>query len=1025
MKKNILLLTGAVLITLSSAFAGNVSVQDAQTVAVNFFKITLGNSAPHTITATLKYTRTEADNTVDMYAFDMSPLGFVIISATDNDEPIIGYSTESYFPSDFSKIGLTELLSRWGQELHYVKVNNIIATPKAAPHWAALRQGVAPVSEKTTSVAPLCQTTWDQLNEYGTGPDLYNNYCPGTNGNKAVTGCVATAMAQIMKYWSYPTHGTGSSSYPDNTSNGYSSNYGTLSCNYADSTFLWSTMPATLSYNSSAAAINAIGTIMKCAGVSVDMDYATTGSGAYVMGGQPSAQYSYVHFFGYQNVIKSIGLSGTNASDASVSISSALFIDSIEAELNASRLVQMEGSDVSQGGHTWVCDGYNTSNQIHMNWGWSGSANGYYTVTNLSPTGQNINFTTDIGVLIHILPPNTAFITESMLITPGAICAGTSTQLSASTHTGATYSWTPTTGLSSSTIANPVATPTATTTYTITADSAGIYATSSVTVTVNPKPAATISTSTAPTCYGTSNGSVTVLVSSGTSGYSYLWSNGQATATATGLAQGTYSVTVTDSKSCTATATQTITQPTALSASGTPSNATCGQANGSIATSVSGGTSGYTYHWSNSETTATATTLAAGTYNVTITDAHSCSTTISATITGSGTLTLATTAANATCYGSASGSANASVTGNTGSVSYHWSTGATTASIQNLAAATYVVTITDGSGCSATSSKTVSQPTALSATVNVVDAGCGTSTNGSATAAVSGGTGSYTYHWSNGANTAVNSNIASGTYTLSVTDANSCSATFSAVVASGSSLSASVTSANATCYGSNNGTGHITLNNGTSPYAYSWSNGATSVSVNNLAPGSYSVTISDANHCTTQGSISVTQPNQIQVTTNSTSANGSQADGSATVANISGATAPYQYFWSTGSTAQTITDIATGTYGVTVTDANGCSQTATDVVGDKAATAISAVSNDLTFSLYPNPARTQVFVQFDQAGNAATTLSVRNILGQTIISQLISVSQTELDLNALANGVYLVELRHGEKSAVKQLVITR
>jgi len=1036
MKKNILLTVCAVLGILGSAFAADVTMQDAQNVAVNFFRIKLGNSAPRTITATLKYTRTEADNIVDFYAFDMSPVkGFVIISATDNDQPVIGYSTESFFLTDFSKIGLSNLLNRWSQELHYVKLFNVIATPKAASSWAAYRQGVAPVSEKATTVGPLCQTTWSQENDYGSGPNLYNNYCPGGTGtNQAVTGCVATAMAQIMKYWNYPTKGISSSSYVDNQSNGYQENYGTLSYNYATTTFDWANMPVPmLTTTSTTTQIDAVGTLMYAAGVSVQMDYSPNGSGALVLtaeanydGVSASAQTSYVKYFGYQNVIEGIGLS-SSTTHASINVTSAQFADSIIAELNASRLVQMEGDDATQGGHTWVLDGYETSpsTMFHMNWGWSGYSDGFFAVTNLDPSdggSTNLDFTTDIAVLTHILPPATTSLAEVASVASSSVCPGTPTQLSATTHTGATYSWIPTTGLSSSTIANPIATPTATTTYSVTADSAGITATSSITITVNPAPSALLSYAN-PTCYGYANGNVTATVSGGTSGYTYHWSNGQTTVTASNLTQGSYTVTVTDSKSCTTTATKTLTQPTAVSISATPSNASCGQANGSITTSVTGGTSGYTYLWSNSATTATASNLAAGNYDITITDAHSCSASTSASVSGSGTLNLVTNAVNATCYGSSTGSATAVVTGSTGNVTYHWSNGANTATIQNVSAATYNVTITDGSGCSATASKVVTQPAAINPVVSVVDAGCGTS-NGSATASVTGGTGAYRYLWSTGATGSAISNMPTGTYNLSVTDANNCSVSVSAYIAPGSALNAVTTSNNVTCFNDNNGTAQVTLNSGTAPYAYSWSNGATSSTVINLPAGSYSVTITDANHCTTSGGVTVTQPTQIQFATSSNSATENQANGSAGISNVSGGTAPYTYNWSNGSTTENISDLSGGTYRVTVTDANGCSMSATDVVSVKSSTGVNSVSNGITFSLYPNPARTQVFVEVDQPGNA-TVITLRNILGQTLISQVISTTQAQIDLSLLANGVYLVELRQGEKSAVKQLVITK
>jgi hypothetical protein len=1030
MKKKGLLLVCMVLVALGSAFATDVTIQDAQTVAVNFFKTKLGNNAPRNLSATLQYTRTETDNTVDFYAFNMSPAtGFVIVSATDNDQPVIGYSTESLFPANFSNIGLSNLLTRWSGELHYVKLNNIIATPKAAPLWAAYRLGQAPSSEKTTSVAPFCQTTWDQNTEYSSGPNLYNNYCPGGTGtNQAVTGCVATAMAQIMKYWSYPVKGRLSSQYSDETSGGYSENYGTLSCNYADSTFLWATMPLTLTNQSTTAQIDAIGTIMKCAGVSVDMDYSPTGSGAEVLQSQaggataPCAQYSYVHYFGYQSIIQGIVLTGTGESGG---ISTTAFTDSLEADLNIGRLVQVQGTDATQGGHTWVCDGYETSpsTMFHMNWGWRGFADGYFAITNLDVTAEQIDFTENIGALIHILPPVTTTIAEVASVVSNAVCPGAATQLNATTHNGATYSWLPATGLSNPSIANPVATPTATTIYTVTADSAGIIGSGSITITVRPQPSALVSYAN-PGCYGSSNGNVTVSASGGTAGYTYLWSNGQTAVTASNLAQGTYTVTVTDSKSCTATASKTLTGPQALSVSTTPVDATCGQANGTITATVGGGTSGYTYYWSNNETTATAGNLSAGTYDITITDAHSCTISTSASITSSGNLNLVTSAVNATCYGTSTGSASATVTGTTGSVTYQWSTGATTSAIQNVGAATYTVTITDGSGCSATSSKAVSQPAAINPVVTAQSAGCGNSSNGSVTASVTGGAGNYTYLWSTGATGSSITGLPAGNYDLSVTDASHCSVSVSAAVTSGSDLSASVTSDNATCFNENNGSGQITMHTGTAPYSYSWSNGATASAVINLAAGSYSVTVTDANHCTTSSAITVTQPTQVQFATSSNSANENHENGSAGVTSVTGGAAPYDYSWSTGATTQSINNLAGGNYTVTVTDANGCSETAADVVAVKTSTGISSVSNQISFSVYPNPARTQVLVQVDQPGNS-TTFILRNILGQTLISQVISSTQTQIDLSPLADGVYLVEVRQGEKMAVKQLVVTR
>ena len=1027
MKKNILLLVCGVLITISQAFAGNVTVQDAQNVALNFFKIKQGNNASRTIlTATLQYTRTEADNTVDFYVFNMSPVkGFVIVSATDNDIPIIGYSTESVFPNDFSKIGLNEWLNRWSTELHYVKLNNVLATPKAPIHWAAYRQGIAPAAEKSNPVTPFCPTTWDQQTEYGSGPDLYNNFCPGTAGNRSVTGCVATAMAQIMRYWKYPARGVSNSSYDDATSLGYTSNYGWLYCTYSDSTFDWANMPATLTNTSTTTQIDAIGRLMSCAGISVNMDYSPNGSGAAVLyeeaGGGPCAQQSYVQYFGYQNIIEGIGLTGTG-SGSNIQVGNAAFIDSIEADLNVGRLVQVEGSDATQGGHTWVCDGYDANNNFHMNWGWSGYADGYFAITSMNPNdGSQLNFSQDIGILTHIMPPaQTSTLYEVAAATLTGVCPGTHTQLSATTHTNTTYTWTPTTGLSNPNISNPVATPTGTTTYSVTADSAGVTATSTITITVHSAPVAAINTASNPTCFGAGNGSATV--TSGTSGYTYHWSNNSTVAALTNLGPGTYSVTVTDANSCTGSATKTLTQPTALTASTTNLvNATCGPT-GSVTASVSGGTTNYRYLWSNGETTATASNLVGNTYDVTVTDAHNCTATVSATITSSSSLSLVTNATNIMCYGNATGSASATVSGSTGTVSYHWSNGATTSSIQNVSAATYTVTISDGSGCSITASKAITQPTQMVASPSSTTAGCGNTATGSASVSVTGGASGYNYHWGNGSGNASISNLIAGTYDVTITDANNCSVTAAAVVASLSPISVVATPNNATCYGDNNGSIQISISNGTAPYSFVWSTGATTSTVTNVAAGSYTVTVSDFNHCTTTTNISVAQPNQIQVTTTEVNATGVLDNGSATVSNIIGATSPYTYAWSNGATSQTVSNLGGGTYTVTITDHNGCNQTASVFVN--VSTGINSVSSVITFAVYPNPASNYVLVQLDEF-NTATTLNLKNILGQTVIAQTITAKQTQIDLNSLANGVYLVELRQGEKTAVKQLVIAK
>ena len=290
-------------------------------------------------------------------------------------------------------------------------------------------------------------------------------------------------------------------------------------------------------------------------------------------------------------------------------------------------------------------------------------------------------------------------------------------------------------------------------------------------------------------CFGESNGTATIVPDGGLAPYSYLWSNGDTTATITGLVAGTYTVTVTDANECTATGSVTITQPALLDATaGSQTNIACnGVTTGSATVTVTGGTPGYTYSWAPSGgTAATATDLAAGNYTVTVTDANGCTDAESFTITQPTVVnTTAGAQVNVSCNGGANGSASVAVTGGTGAYTYSWApSGGTAATATGLAAGTYTVTVTDANGCMDIQAFIITQPTVVNATAGTqVNVSCNGGTNGSATVAVTGGTGTYTYAWAPSGGTAATANgLAAGTYTVTVTDANGCSATQSVTI---------------------------------------------------------------------------------------------------------------------------------------------------------------------------------------------------------------------------------------------------
>jgi hypothetical protein len=292
----------------------------------------------------------------------------------------------------------------------------------------------------------------------------------------------------------------------------------------------------------------------------------------------------------------------------------------------------------------------------------------------------------------------------------------------------------------------------------------------------------TIPTSSNVSCNGGIDGSATASATGGTAPYSYSWSSGANTATASGLSAGSYTVTVTDASSATATANITITEPSALSASATATDASCnGVADGSVDLTVSGGTTPYTYSWSNSATTQDLAAVAAGTYTVTVADANGCTTNAGATVGEPSAIAASATASNVTCNGLADGSVDLTVSGGTAPYTYTWSNSATTQDLAAVAAGTYTVIVADANGCVANAGATVSEPTALSASATATNAPCNGG-NGSVDLTVSGGTAPYTYSWSNGATTEDLAAVVANTYNVTVTDANGCVANAGATV---------------------------------------------------------------------------------------------------------------------------------------------------------------------------------------------------------------------------------------------------
>ncbi|MBI2269603.1 MAG: T9SS type A sorting domain-containing protein [Bacteroidetes bacterium] len=280
------------------------------------------------------------------------------------------------------------------------------------------------------------------------------------------------------------------------------------------------------------------------------------------------------------------------------------------------------------------------------------------------------------------------------------------------------------------------------------------------------------------TCNGVCTGSATAIPQGGSGSFVYAWSNTSNSPTITGLCAGTYSVTIADAvnTTCTRVLTAVISEPPAITATITTMPATCGLSNGSVAVNSTGGTGTFTYSWTTGATSQTISGLVAGTYTVTVKDANSCTKSAVATVGNNPSPVISNlSSVNELCNGGGSGSATVTANGGTGTLTYSWSNGITaTTMATGLTAGSYSVSVTDANGCVVTSAVTITEPAALNIQFTVVNTTCGQST-GSASANVTGGVPAYTYAWSNGSSAQTANNVAVGSYTVTVTDANGCS----------------------------------------------------------------------------------------------------------------------------------------------------------------------------------------------------------------------------------------------------------
>ncbi|GIV42269.1 MAG: hypothetical protein KatS3mg034_1579 [Vicingaceae bacterium] len=547
---------------------------------------------------------------------------------------------------------------------------------------------------------------------------------------------------------------------------------------------------------------------------------------------------------------------------------------------------------------------------------------GTYTVTVTDSNGCSKTDTVTINNLVTI-----QITADTITQACNGNCNGSATAVASGGVAPYTYYWLPPVNQN-----GPVATGLCPGTYTVQAtDANGCTATGQITIPVAPTVLVNNPVITNPLCHGDCNGSINANTTGGTPPYSWSWSpGGQTTQSISNLCAGTYIVTTTDANNCQAKDTIVITQPDSLKITANViQDVTCnGNCNGWIAINISGGISPYTITWNNGSNNDTITNLCPGIYTVTVTDANGCSKSASFTITQPTLLQGNILPVNPTCNGQCNGQAGAMISGGTPPYSYFWSPGGqTTQTITNLCAGNYSVFVQDQNGCSITLNTTLNNPSPITVTINGGDASCNGNCDGTASATVSGGTPPYNYSWSNGSTTSNISNLCPGTYFLTVTDANGCTGNANITITEPTNLSVTLSSTNETCNGSCNGSATATPSGGTPPYQFNWSNGATTSNISNLCPGTYTVTVTDANGCYFQGNVTIQPSSPIQPNATITQANCGACDGVISLS-PSGGTPPYSYLWSPGGqTTSSISNLCAGVYSVTITDFSGCSQT--------------------------------------------------------------------------------------------------
>lgn len=441
-------------------------------------------------------------------------------------------------------------------------------------------------------------------------------------------------------------------------------------------------------------------------------------------------------------------------------------------------------------------------------------------------------------------------------------------------------------------------------------------------------------------CYDAMDGSAGVVASGGTLPYTYLWTPSNiTTATAVNLDAGTHVIQVTDDKGCIYLDSVTLVQPDSIIITPTITNVGCfGDSTGAIDVTITGGTMPYAYSWSNLQTTEDLTNLPVGFYTDTLVDINGCSDTVTFQVTEPvGPLSMTSTVNPVVCFGEANGSIELIVSGGTAPYTYNWSNGDPDSLAGNLASGTYTVEVVDQNGCNLLDTFTLVDPPVMTVTASITsdyngqDISCFNAMDGSADVVVTGGEGAYTYLWTPtlSTNPAI-SGLDAGMHVIAVTDSLGCVKMDSVLLIEPDTLTISAVVTNVLCFSYTTGAINATIQGGTLPYSYSWSNTAITEDILNLPAGVYTDTVTDFNGCMSVESFTITEPSDSMTLTATSTGTLCFGDPTGTInLTVTGGNPAYTYLWSNSAVSQDLTGIVGGNYTVDVTDANNCVQSQT------------------------------------------------------------------------------------------------